>query len=91
MAQAMLFHFTFMHKKIIPIVIIAGSIIAVVLILFLKRTADDARKVSIAMESNGTTTKLVQKFEAEQQNSIEKQKGGWQAILNNFKKHVENN
>jgi uncharacterized protein YndB with AHSA1/START domain len=28
-------------------------------------------------------------FEAEEENSPEDQKGGWQAILNNFKRHVE--
>ena len=28
-------------------------------------------------------------FDAETENSIEQQRGGWQAILNNFKKHVE--
>jgi len=28
-------------------------------------------------------------FEAEQENDAEMQRGGWQAILNNFKKHVE--
>ena len=30
-----------------------------------------------------------EEFEAENTNPIELQKGGWQAILNNFKKHVE--
>ena len=28
-------------------------------------------------------------FEAESMNSLELQRGGWQAILNNFKKHTE--
>jgi uncharacterized protein YndB with AHSA1/START domain len=28
-------------------------------------------------------------FDAETENSVEQQRGGWQAILNNFKKHVE--
>ncbi len=51
----------------------------------------DGRKVNIQMESDGITTQVTQKFEAEQQNPIEMQQGGWQAILNNFKKFVENN
>lgn len=51
----------------------------------------DGRKVDIRMESDGNITKLTQNFEAEQQNPVEMQKGGWQAILNNFKKFVENN
>ncbi len=32
---------------------------------------------------------MVETFEAEEQNPIEMQKNGWQAILNNFKKYVE--
>ena len=28
-------------------------------------------------------------FDAETTNSVEQQRNGWQAILNNFKKHVE--
>ena len=31
------------------------------------------------------------KFEAESTNSTEMQKGGWQAILDNFKKYAETN
>jgi len=34
-------------------------------------------------------TKVTETFEAEGTNSIEMQKGGWQAILNNFKKYTE--
>ena len=37
----------------------------------------------------GCGTIVTEKFEAEQMNSLELQQGGWQAILNNFKKHVE--
>ena len=33
--------------------------------------------------------RVVVSFDAETTNSIEKQKGGWQAILNNFKHYVE--
>ena len=33
--------------------------------------------------------KVVETFEAEDENSAEQQKQGWQSILNNFKKHVE--
>ena len=28
-------------------------------------------------------------FEAESEHDVEMQRGGWQAILNNFKQHVE--
>jgi len=34
---------------------------------------------------------VVESFEAESTNPVEMQKTGWQAILDNFKKHVEAN
>jgi len=33
--------------------------------------------------------KVIETFEAEDENSAEQQRQGWQSILNNFKKHVE--
>jgi uncharacterized protein YndB with AHSA1/START domain len=52
-------------------------------------TLEDGRKVNITFTSAGNTTKVVETFEAEEMNSLELQQGGWQAILNNFKKHTE--
>lgn len=49
----------------------------------------DGRKVRITFLNHGTDTKVTEFFEAETENSFEKQKGGWQAILNNFKKYCE--
>ena len=40
---------------------------------------------------NDSATKVVETFEAENENSVELQQGGWQAILDNFKKYVEAN
>ena len=54
-------------------------------------TIGDGRKVKIVFSTNGNETTVVESFEAETENSIELQQGGWQAILNNFKKHVETN
>jgi uncharacterized protein YndB with AHSA1/START domain len=54
-------------------------------------TLGDGRKVSVHFTGNGNTTKIVETFEAEGTNPIEMQKGGWQAILDNFKKYVEAN
>ena len=54
-------------------------------------TLGDERKVSIYFNSNGNTTKVTETFEAENENSVELQQGGWQAILDNFKKYVEAN
>ena len=50
---------------------------------------DDGRKVKITFTANGDKTKVLESFEAENTNSIELQQGGWQAILDNFKKYVE--
>ena len=52
-------------------------------------TLGDVRKVKIFFTSHGNETKVVETFEAETTNSIEMQKGGWQAILDNFKKYTE--
>jgi len=54
-------------------------------------TIGDGRKVKINFISAGNETKVVETFEAENVHSIELQKGGWQAILNNFKKYIESN
>ena len=51
----------------------------------------DNRKVKIEFSSNGNETKIVEIFEAETENPIELQQGGWQAILNNFKRYTEAN
>lgn len=52
-------------------------------------TLGDGRHVQVLFESIGDQTTVTELFEPETENTIELQKGGWQAILNNFKKHVE--
>jgi uncharacterized protein YndB with AHSA1/START domain len=52
-------------------------------------TLGDTRKVSISFEFNGIGTRITETFEAESENPIEMQHYGWQCILDNFKKHVE--
>jgi uncharacterized protein YndB with AHSA1/START domain len=49
----------------------------------------DGRKVIINFSDLGTGTRVVESFEAESENSYEQQKGGWQSILDNFKKYTE--
>lgn len=49
----------------------------------------DGRQVTTEFESLGGKTKVTTIFDAESQNSIEMQKSGWQAILNNFKAYAE--
>lgn len=58
---------------------------------YIEYTIGDGRKVKIHFSGNGNETKVVETFEAESMNSIEMQKAGWQAILDNFKKYVESN
>lgn len=52
-------------------------------------TMGDGRKWKTTFASNGDVTEVVESFEAENQNPIEMQQGGWQAILNSFKAHTE--
>lgn len=52
-------------------------------------TMGDGRKWKTTFASNGDVTEVVESFEAENQNPIEMQQGGWQAILNSFKVHTE--
>lgn len=52
-------------------------------------TIDDGRKVDVTFVDQGNQTRVVEAFEAESINPIEVQQGGWQAILDNFKKYAE--
>lgn len=54
-------------------------------------TMVDGRKAKIIFINEGNAAKVIETFEAENENSIELQQGGWQAILNNFKKYSEGN
>ena len=50
----------------------------------LSYTLGDGRKVEITFTGTGSGTEIVQVFEAEEENEIELQRTGWQAILDNF-------
>jgi uncharacterized protein YndB with AHSA1/START domain len=52
-------------------------------------TMDDGRTVRITFEERGDHVHITETFEMEGENSEELQRGGWQAILDNFKAHVE--
>ena len=56
---------------------------------FIEYTMGDDRKVQVEFSSSGNQTKVVETFDAESTHSLELQKNGWQAILDNFKKYVE--
>ena len=49
----------------------------------------DGRRATTTFESLGEGTRVVTVFDAEKQNPEELQLQGWQAILNQFKKHAE--
>ena|SRR5689334_11409233 len=51
----------------------------------------DGRRVKVVFADLGGTTKVTETFEPENSNPIEMQQGGWQAILDNFRKYTEEN
>jgi uncharacterized protein YndB with AHSA1/START domain len=52
-------------------------------------TLADGRKVKITFTFRNNETIVTESFDPEQENSMELQQNGWQAILNNFKTYVE--
>lgn len=54
-------------------------------------TMTDGRQAITDFENNNGKTKVSTTFDAENENPVEMQKSGWQAILDNFKKYVEVN
>jgi uncharacterized protein YndB with AHSA1/START domain len=49
----------------------------------------DSRTVITTFEKNQNTILVTQQFDPENENPLELQQNGWQAILDNFKKQVE--
>ena len=49
----------------------------------------DGRKVAVDFSMEDEQTVVIQRFEPEQENPLELQQGGWQAILNQFKSYCE--
>ena len=54
-------------------------------------TMPDDRQVNVVFNGDGDKTNVNVTFDAENQNPVEMQKNGWQAILDNFKKYTEAN
>lgn len=52
---------------------------------------DDGRMVKLEFSIQESGVKIIETFEAENQNSVELQKQGWQAILDNFKAYALKN
>ncbi len=57
----------------------------------IKYTMDDGRTAAITFIREDDKTFIEESFEAEGMNTLELQRGGWQAILNNFKNYTETN
>ena len=51
----------------------------------------DGRQASVSFIEQADKTEVLVTFDAETINSIERQRFGWQAILDNFKNYTENN
>ncbi len=51
----------------------------------------DGRNVVVTFEQEGNSVKVTETFDPENMNSLEMQQGGWQAILDSFKKYTEVN
>jgi len=49
----------------------------------------DGRKVEVSFEETPNGVELIESFDPETINPEEMQRGGWQAILDNFKKYTE--
>jgi uncharacterized protein YndB with AHSA1/START domain len=47
------------------------------------------RTAQVVFGTSGRRVKVSVTFDAETENSVEQQREGWQAIMNNFAKHVE--
>lgn len=51
----------------------------------------DGRKVEVTFAAELEGTRVIETFDPEQNNPVEMQRGGWQAILDHFKTHAEAN
>ncbi|MBP7510360.1 MAG: SRPBCC domain-containing protein [Bacteroidia bacterium] len=51
----------------------------------------DGRNIDVWFDASDNLSTIHVEFDAENENSLELQKNGWQAILNNFKNYVELN
>ena len=50
---------------------------------------EDDREVNVEFIETENGVKVIETFDAEDENTADQQKQGWQSILNNFKQHVE--
>ena len=66
-----------------------GEYILVELNKVIKYVLADGRKVEVIFKETASGVEIIESFDPETVNPEEMQRAGWQAILDNFKKHVE--
>lgn len=49
----------------------------------------DGRAVKVTFSESGSSVKVVESFDPEDENPVDMQREGWQAILDSFKAHTE--
>jgi uncharacterized protein YndB with AHSA1/START domain len=52
-------------------------------------TLGDGRRMSVEFARRGPQTVVTETFETEDENTVERQRQGWQAILDSFKRYAE--
>jgi uncharacterized protein YndB with AHSA1/START domain len=57
----------------------------------IKYKLEDDRKIIVQFEQNQDNVTITESFDPENENSLELQQNGWQAILDNYKKYIESN
>ncbi len=50
---------------------------------------EDGRNIEVIFKPQGDSTEVTVTFDADEQNPIDMQRNGWQAILDNFQKYTE--
>lgn len=68
----------------------AGTYLAVNEHKLIEYVLDDGRHVKINFKKTPGGVEIIESFDPEKENSEDLQRSGWQAILDNFKKYVEN-
>ncbi len=66
-----------------------GTYTAIELHKKIEYTIEGGRKVSVDFSEDNNAVKIMETFEAEEENTYDLQEMGWQAILNNFKTYTQ--
>lgn len=67
-----------------------GEFIEITPLKVIRYKLEDDREVKVEFVETENGVKVIESFDAEDENSAEQQKQGWLSILHNFKKYIEN-